>query len=484
MSSSPRVRRLLLATFVAGSFVGSIATGFSATVLGSSIFSDVDRGSFYDEAIGEMYNAGVIKGYDGTSRFGPNDYVTRGQVAVMLQRFADEYGEPVRQSSSSSRSRSSTSTTSSAASSATSALNNPKGSFRFTTTSYTVSETVSQATVSIVRVGGNDGSVSIDYAVTAGTATAGSDFETKSGTLDFANNETSKTFIVVIKNDTSGEGSETINLTLSNPGNGASLTTPSTAVLTINDDEQPSNSSQSSASSQSSSSSNPNGTLSLSAVTYAANEADTVATIRVNRSGGTNGSVTVSYATSNGTATAGNQYTATNGTLTFGAGETVKSFTVAVADDNDAEGNKTFNVAISAPTGGANLGSTTSASVMINDNESITWGSGAIKFSKDDYDVTESSGKAEAIVQRTGGASGTVTVNYATTSISAAAGSDYTATSGTLTFAPGETSKIITVPIAKDSNNESDEYFFIDLSGVSSPATLISPYQTTINIFD
>lgn len=486
MVHATHVRRLVAATFIAGSLFGSIATGIGATVLGSSVFSDVERNSYYDEAIGEMYSAGVIKGYDGTSRFGPDDYVTRGQVAVLLQRFKDEYGDSIASSSSSRRSTSSTSNSQSSQSS-TAVINNPKGSFRFTTTAYNVNETVSTATISVVRVGGNDGTVSVKYATTAGTATAGTDFEMISETLTFGNTETSKTFTVKIKDDSSGEGNETITLTLSDPQSGASLTTPTTATLTILDNEQSSSSSSSAGSTQSStSSSNPNGTLGFSAITYGVNENEGLATVRVNRTGGTNGTVAVNYSTSNGTATAGNQYIATNGTLTFNSGETSKAFTVIVSNDNDANGSKTFTVTLTSPTGGANLATSPTATVTINDdeNDSVVWGSGAFKFAKSEYDITEGNGKTEVIVQRTSGASGTVSVNYSTTPGSAISGQDYTTTTGTLTFLPGETSKVITVPVVKDSTNEADETFFIDLSGQTSPATLISPISTTITIFD
>src|SRR5262249_43283100 len=79
------------------------------------------------------------------------------------------------------------------------------------------------------------------------------------------------------------------------------------------------------------------GALQFSSRMYAVNENGGTATITVTRTGGSDGSVTVNYATSNGTATAGSDYTATSGTLTFAAGETSKTFTIPILDDTLVE---------------------------------------------------------------------------------------------------------------------------------------------------
>ena len=128
----------------------------------------------------------------------------------------------------------------------------------------------------------------MNYATSNGTATAGSDYTSASGTLTLANGETSKTFTIPILNDTLVEGNETVNLTLSNPSGGASLGNQNTATLTIASDDaaQP-------------------GVLQFSTSAYTVNENQGTATITVTRTGGSNVAVSVNYATSNGTATAG-----------------------------------------------------------------------------------------------------------------------------------------------------------------------------------
>ena len=85
-------------------------------------------------------------------------------------------------------------------------------------------------------------------------------------------------------------------------------------------------------------------------------ESDGTLTVTVQRSGGAASGVTVQFATGNGTATAGQDYTATTGTLTFGAGETTKTFTVPILADQIDEPNETFTVTLSNVTGGAALG--------------------------------------------------------------------------------------------------------------------------------
>jgi hypothetical protein len=475
---------LVAGGFIAGSVFGSAAGALGATVLGSSYFDDVPTGSYYDKAVGEMYSDGVIKGNpDGTFR--PGDFVTRADVAVMFQRFRDSLdGTTTVRSSSSRSSASSTSSTSSQSTTASSYSYNPKGTVRFTTNAFSANETIGNYTVTVVRTGGGDGSTTVNYAVTAGSATAGSDFDIVSGTLSFANKETSKTFTVKILDDSTSEGNETATMTLSNVTNGVSLGSPSTATLTILDNESSSSSNSSAGGGvASSSSSNPNGTFSFAASGYGVRENAGTATITVNRAGGTNGSVSVNYATANGTGTSGTDYAATSGTLTFAAGETSKSFTVSITDDSSVDGAKSFTVTLSSPTSGSNIGNGSTTVTIYDNDDSTVFGSGSLKLAKATYTVLESDKKVDIVVQRTGGTLGTATVEYRTTNGMAFSGNDYTHITGTLTFQPGESAKIISVPIVDDSTNEDEEAFNFDIFNVVN-ATLISPLSASITISD
>ena len=94
------------------------------------------------------------------------------------------------------------------------------------------------ATITVTRVGGTSGAVGVTFGTSDGSATAGSDYTSANGALAWADGDgTSKTFVVLITDDTQSESSETVNLVLGSPTGGAALGTPSTAVLTIIDND-------------------------------------------------------------------------------------------------------------------------------------------------------------------------------------------------------------------------------------------------------
>ena len=205
------------------------------------------------------------------------------------------------------------------------------------------------------------------------------------------------------------------------------------------------------------------GDVRLSSATYSTNENGGSALITVNRIGATGGTITVDYSTSNGTATAGADYTATSGTLTFLNGETTKTFSVPLTDDNSDEPNQTFNVALSNPTGGALLLTPASAVVTITDNDNPP------TISITDVSLEEgNSGTSNFIftVDLSAASGFDVSVNFATANSTATAGIDYTSASGTLNFssALAETSKTVTIAVQGDLTVEIDEAFFVNLT--------------------
>lgn len=228
------------------------------------------------------------------------------------------------------------------------------GTVRFSTASYSVNEGGGQATITVQRVGGDDGAVSVQYASSNGSAIAGSDYTAVSGTINWADNDdNNKTFNVPILNDSTPESNETVNLTLSN-ATGAALGSPSSATLTIIDND----------------SAGPAGTLSFTAAEQNVSEGTGAATVTVQRTGGSTGAVSASYATSDGSATAGSDYTAAAGTVNWANGDTAtKSFTVPILDDGAIEGDETVNVMLSGPTGGATLGTPTTQTLTIVDDD-------------------------------------------------------------------------------------------------------------------
>jgi hypothetical protein len=117
--------------------------------------------------------------------------------------------------------------------------NSHPGSFIFEADGASVSETAGHAAVTVRRVSGDEGSVSVSYSVTGGSAAAGSDYTPVGGTLTFADGETSKAILIPIQADAYQEGQENIVLTLSNPTNGALLGFRTETVLTLQDSATP-----------------------------------------------------------------------------------------------------------------------------------------------------------------------------------------------------------------------------------------------------
>jgi hypothetical protein len=111
-------------------------------------------------------------------------------------------------------------------------------------------------------------------------------------------------------------------------------------------------------------------------------------------------------------------------------------------------------------------------------------GAGQIQFPQTTFWATESGGEAQIYVRRFNGTTKTATVHYATADGTAKAGSDYKATSGTLTFNPGEFEKMVRIPLLNDSLNEGLEQFKVTLSSPTGGATLMSPTTTTIDVID
>jgi uncharacterized delta-60 repeat protein len=111
------------------------------------------------------------------------------------------------------------------------------GIVSFSAPTYTVDESGVRANVTVVRINGRTGIITVDYAARGGTALAGVDFEPRSDTLSFGDGETVQTIVIPIYDDSLVDGSKTVMLTLTNATGGASLTNPSTAVLIIQDND-------------------------------------------------------------------------------------------------------------------------------------------------------------------------------------------------------------------------------------------------------
>lgn len=112
------------------------------------------------------------------------------------------------------------------------------GVLSFTNTTYSINENgIAVVAVNMQRTGGSEGFVSATINLTNGTANAGDDYNNNPIIVDFANGETSKTITIPIVDDSILESNETINLTLANPTNGATIGTQNSAIVNIIDDD-------------------------------------------------------------------------------------------------------------------------------------------------------------------------------------------------------------------------------------------------------
>lgn len=190
------------------------------------------------------------------------------------------------------------------------------------------------------------------------------------------------------------------------------------------------------------------GIFNFSPSSYTIDETGLFLTATIIRENGSSGLVTVDLFTSDGSATANQDYTPFPlTTLTFVDGQTSQTVTIPILDDPIAEGNENFTLQLANPTNAAGLGLNAQANVLIVDNEL------GVQFGQTDFIVSEgtSTVTANITVVLTGPSPVPVTVDYATTSGgSATPGEDYGPVAGTLTFAPGQTTQTFTVEIFDD----------------------------------
>ena len=237
---------------------------------------------------------------------------------------------------------------------------NVPGQIQFKFATFNVNESGPSANIVITRTGGSGGQVSVTFNTSNGTATAGSDYTAVNNfTVTFADGEAAeKTVTVPITNDTAQEPDETVNLTLTNPTGGATLGSPNTATLTIVDNDLP--------------------IIQFAQSTFTVTEDCTFVTITVTRSDDPSVPVTVHYASNPIQASERSDYTTAVGTLRFATGETSASFALLISEDSLAEGTEMLSINLSTPTGGAQLGAPSTATVQITDDGDTGTGQNAI----------------------------------------------------------------------------------------------------------
>ena len=299
--------------------------------------------------------------------------------------------------------------------------------------------------------------VTVDYQTTSGSAVAGEDFDTTSGTLTFAPNATEQTISVQTREDGLDEPDEIFSVMLSNPS-GATMAVAAATGTIIDVDFA---------------------TVSIADATV---DEGSTAEFPVTLSVPSWQRVTVNYQTSNRTAVAGQDFEPTSGTLTFYPGDTRKPIRVQTLDDDLDEPIETFAVMLTNASGAALLDVTATGTIIDDDQATLSIA-----------DATAEEGStADFVVTLSVPSTQTVTVGFRTAGGTASQDTDYDAASGTLTFVAGEVEKTIRVQTREDDTDEPDETFTVTLSNpngaaladVTATGTIIDDDQTTLSIAD
>ncbi len=287
--------------------------------------------------------------------------------------------------------------------------------------------------------------VTVDFATFDGTATVGSDYEATSGTVTFSPGEQTKSISVVVHGDTLDETDERFLVNFSNVTNATLV--DAQAEATIRNDEA---------------------RLSVSDATLVEGAAGTTSAVfTVGLAAASNQTISVDYATVNGSATSGSDYLAASGALTFAPGETSKTIAITINGDALNESNETFSLHLSGVVN-AFIDDAPGLGTILNDDPLPA-------LSVNDVVLTEGNAgtKNLSFIVRLSATSGrTVSVDYATLAGTAAPGSDFTSASGTLTFNPGQLTKTLNIAIHGDTVSEADETFLLRLSNPANTVLL------------
>jgi hypothetical protein len=280
--------------------------------------------------------------------------------------------------------------------------------------------------------------VSLGYSTSGGSATAPTDFTAASGVLVFSPGQVAKTVSIIARGDIVVEGTEGFVLHLtstSGPPIGRA-----DGIGTILDDDGPPG-------------------LSISDVTVPEGDggAGTAQfTVRLSRPAAT--TVTVHYASTDGSASAPADFGAASGSLTFSPGQVTKTVAVSVKSDLVGEGDETFAVRLSSAAGAVITKEAGVGGILDDDGPALAIGD----VSLPEGDASSDTGVL--VVRLARPSAHPVSVDYATVVGSAGAPADFIASAGTLAFSPGQTLKTVAVTVKGDAVQEGDETFNVVLS--------------------
>jgi hypothetical protein len=203
--------------------------------------------------------------------------------------------------------------------------------------------------------------------------------------------------------------------------------------------------------------------------------------LEITRAGNLTTAFSINFSTSDGTALTGTDYTGqTNVPVSFAAQETSKTVNVTILDRAGFQGNRAFNATIGVTSGNAQaiVPSTATVNIAESDPEPAT-----LAFSTPTYTVAEDGGTLTVTINRTGGTSGTASVNLSTIDGTAVAGTDFTGQTNTpVNFAALQTTQTVNVAITDRADFQGSRNFTVALSGASAGATIGTPNPATVTI--
>ncbi|MCB0395215.1 MAG: hypothetical protein KDD36_01095 [Flavobacteriales bacterium] len=314
---------------------------------------------------------------------------------------------------------------------------------QFTSVSSSKFEPNSPATMQISLSFALDADVTVDYAVTSGTATPNVDYVFADGTATILAGNTTTNLNVSIINDVEVESDETMVVTLSNPTSGIEIGDNVSDTLRINDDDN-------------------SRKVSFRTTTGSGDEAvsPVSVTVQINSVDAVN-PTTVMYAVSGGTAVNGSDYVLATGTATIPANEDSITFDIAITDDATYEDDETITVVLYSPSNCNLLSSNTTYTYTITDNDTKP----TIEFAQLTSSNNEYTSPALLAVILSAPTGIDVTVDYSVTGGTASgSGVDFTLADGTLTIAAGDTTGDISIDIIDDALVEAEETIEVTLS--------------------
>ena len=317
----------------------------------------------------------------------------------------------------------------------------------------------------------NDSDVTVEFSV-GGTASAGEDYDALGAAVVIPAGEASEEIEVRPIDDEFVEGNETVVVTLTGTNDPeVPLGTPSSATLTIVDDDQADDDGDNGGVSAV--------VLSITATDDSAAEApDDGGLFTVNRVNGDDRAVTVSYSVT-GSATEGTDFQNLSGSVSLGDGVSEATIPVDVLPDDLLEGDETITIALTPVEGEVSV-TGGPATVTIRDSAHTVTASTVANAAEENT----APGRVEVVLSAPNQSDNSLTVNYNVNG-SAEAGADYGNLGGTATIAPGESSTSITVTPVDDDIVEDEETVVITLTGTNNAAVSVgSPNTATVTIAD